>query len=135
MSSVNGNRPARAIVERGARRRKRTKSQRAVIAADIFEGRRSYRPNRRELAAIFDVSTVMIDIARKLPPAARQCVANDEGCIGQFAYPNRPASAATNGAPALSNGASPSNQALFDLITAAGVERVLDVAAAVEAAQ
>jgi hypothetical protein len=69
MSNSNGNGAARPVERGASRRRKRSKSQRAVIAADIFEGRRSYQPNRRELSAIFDVSTVMIDIARK---AARQ---------------------------------------------------------------
>jgi len=50
--TLNGNRSARPVV-RGAsiaHRRKLTKSQRAVLAADILDGRRIYQPTRVDLA-------------------------------------------------------------------------------------
>jgi hypothetical protein len=75
MSNSNGNGAARPVVVRGAglaHRTKLSKSMRAVIAADIFDGIKCHQPTRRELTMLLDVSGNMIDRARRLSPAARQ---------------------------------------------------------------
>ena len=88
--TLNGNRSARPVV-RGAsiaHRRKLTKSQRAVLAADILDGRRIYQPTRVDLATLIGVSAPMIVEAQKLSPAARAMITNGVATLASFARRN-----------------------------------------------
>ena len=71
-----------------AHRRKLTKSQRAVLAADILDGRRIYQPTRVDLATLIGVSAPMIVEAQKLSPAARAMITNGVATLASFARRN-----------------------------------------------
>jgi hypothetical protein len=119
-------------VERGASlaQRKLTKSQRAAMAADVFDGRTVYQPTRRELSGIFGVSSGYIDRARQLSLEKRQVVVEGRAGLARFNPPaHRPAM------PKLGNGTSIDDKMLFDVIAAAGVDRVLGIAANVDQAR
>jgi hypothetical protein len=101
-----------------------SKPQRAVIAADIFDGIAIYQPSQGELAWLFDVGAGLIKRARQLPPEQRQAVAEGRATLPRPA-PSRPKG----------NGTSADEQTLFNMIAAIGIEKVLTIAAAVEQAQ
>jgi hypothetical protein len=87
---LNGNRAARPVVARGvslAHQTKLSKSQRAVLAADILDGRRVYQPTRVELATLVGVSAPMIVKAQSLSPAARAMIAKGLATLSNFATP------------------------------------------------
>jgi hypothetical protein len=83
----NGNGSARIRVERGislAHQTRLSKSQRAVIAADILDGARLYQPTRVDLVGLLNVSVSMIDQAQRLSPAARTRIANGKATLATF---------------------------------------------------
>jgi hypothetical protein len=89
-SSVNGNGSARFRVERGvslAHQTRLTKSQRAVIAANILDGVRLYQPTRVDLVGLLNVSVSMIAQAQCLSPAARDRIANGKATLATFKTP------------------------------------------------
>jgi hypothetical protein len=89
LSTSNGHGSARPV-ERGvslAHRTKLTKSQRAVLVADILDGRRVYQPTRVDLATLVDVSVSMIAKAQRLSPAARQSIMKGFATLPSFATP------------------------------------------------
>src|SRR5205809_5705270 len=71
----NGNGTARPPV-RGASlvHRKLTKSQLAVLVANIDDGVYPYQPTQSELAKALGVSVPMVQLAKRLSPLARQHV-------------------------------------------------------------
>ena len=85
--SPNGNGSARFRVERGislAHQTRLSKSQRAVIAADILDGVRLYQPTRVDLVGLLNVSVSMIAQAQCLSPAARDRIANGKATLATF---------------------------------------------------
>ena len=89
-SSANGNGSARFRVARGvslAHQTRLSKSQRAVIAADILDGFRRYLPTRVDLVGLLNVSVSMIAQAQCLSPAARDRIANGKATLATFKTP------------------------------------------------
>jgi hypothetical protein len=131
--TLNGNGHASPKVERGASlaQRKLTKSQRAALAANVFDGRTTYQPTRRELSGIFGVSGGYIDRARQLPPEKRQVVIEGRASLSRFnSSARRPLR------PKPHNGATTVDDAtLTAMVRVAGIERVLSIASAVEREQ
>ena len=70
-----------------AHQTKLSKSQRAVIAADIFDGIRRYQPTQCDLATLLGISTTMIVSARRLSPAARQQIMAGLVTLAHYAVP------------------------------------------------
>jgi hypothetical protein len=134
MSYANGNGAARpVIVVRGrslAHRTKLSKQQRAVIAADIFDGAKQYQQTRRELTLLLGVSGAMIDRARRLTAEQRQRVASGLVSLAHFDKSPRPLAL-----PKPGNGTAIDDKTLFDVIAAAGIDRVLSIAANVDQAR
>jgi hypothetical protein len=133
MTYSNGNgaaRPAGVVSGRSlAHRTKLSKSQRAVIAADIFDDIKRHKPTRRELTMLLGVSGSMIDRARRLSPAARHAIMSGSVTLGYYAQPARPLAL-----PKPGNGPI-DDKTLFDVIATAGVDRVLSIAANVDQAR
>jgi hypothetical protein len=90
--------------------------QLAVQAANVLDGRAPYQPTQLSLAKEFGVSVPMIELARQLSPAARDLVMNGM----PIAYFRQRFIA---------------DRAAFAMVRAIGVDRMLDIAAAVEAAE
>jgi hypothetical protein len=67
-----------------AHQTKLTKSQRAVIAANIFDGLFAYQPSQVELAKLLGVSAPMVVKARRLSPAAREQIAAGKATLATF---------------------------------------------------
>jgi hypothetical protein len=125
-----GNGHARPVVERGAslaHRSKLTKSQRAVLGADIFDGVRRYQPTQTDLATLLGISTTMIVSARRLSPAARQQIMTGLATLGHYAgrVPK----------PAIIKRVAASDDLLRKIIATRGDDHVVDIAAAMEAAE
>jgi hypothetical protein len=139
MSYANGNGAARpVVVVRGrslALRTKLTKTERALLAADVYDGTKRYQPTRRELAVLFGVSGNMIDRARRLTAEQRQLITN--GWVSSLAYFDpwpRPL-ALPKPAPTVEINSIIDDETIRTMTAAAGVDRVVDIAAALEAAQ
>jgi hypothetical protein len=116
-------------VERGkslAHRTLATKAQRAVKAANVYDGLTVFQPTQVELARIYGVSVSLIMRARQLSLEQRKRVA-----LGLASLP-RPAQYL---APLKTSGASVDERSLYDLIANVGVEKVLTIAAAVDQAR
>jgi hypothetical protein len=110
-----------------AHRTKLSKSQRAVVAANIDDGIAAYQPTRVELAKIIGVSLPMIQRAKRLSPLARQQVMS--GLVKLGFFDRQKMRALPKPAPANDD------EALRDIIRRCGVNHVVDIAAAIEAAQ
>jgi hypothetical protein len=117
-------------VERGkslAHRTRDTKQQRAVRAADIYDGLTVYQPTQAELASIYEVSVALINRARQLAPEQRKRVAQGRARLPRPGHRLALLKPRTNGAS--------DEQTLFDMIATVGVEKALTIAASVEQAQ
>jgi hypothetical protein len=129
--SINGNVHATPLrVERaaGLALRKLTKSQRAVRAANTYDGIAVVQPTRSQLALMFGVSHGYIDRARKLSPEKRQAVLAGRIGLSRITPPTR--------RPKSGNGSAAINDdTLTDMVRAAGIEKVLAIAATVEREQ
>ena len=125
-SNGNGNGSASPVpVVRGrsvAQRKKLTASQRAVLAAKVFDGTAAYEPTQTEMARSFGVSVPMIGAAKKLTPLAQQAVLGGKVRIGHFAKPKLV-------------DLQKDDSVLRVLIQRHGVNHIVDVAAAMEAAE
>jgi hypothetical protein len=64
--------------------RKLTKSQRAVIVANIDDGLMAHQPSQSELAKLLGVSLPMVQRAKRLSPLARQQVMSGKVTLGHF---------------------------------------------------
>ena len=116
-----------------AHRTRLTKSQRAVIAADIDDGIRGYQPSQTELAKALNVSTPMVQQAKRLSPLARQAVMGGKATVGHYTRQMAAALKPKTAEPvdhAKSDGAT-----LRSIIQRYGVDYVVDMAAAMEAAE
>jgi hypothetical protein len=102
-----------------ARRTKLSASQLAAIAANILDGFAYYEPTQVALSKEFGVSVLMIEFARRLSPSSRQMVISGRCKLGYYAKPKSRDDVA----------------ALRAIIRRLGVDRTVDVAAAMEAAQ
>jgi hypothetical protein len=125
--AANGNGHAgRLKVERGASlaKRKLSKSQRAVIGADILDGLAVYQPTRRAVAANLGVSSGYVARAQALSPDQRKMVR--EGRIGLNRIASARRARSGNGAVIIDD------IALTEIVRAAGIDRVLTVASTVE---
>jgi hypothetical protein len=67
-------------------RSKLTKSQRAVIVANIDDGIIAYQPTQTELAKMLGVSLPMVQRAKRLSPLARQQVMKGMLTLGYFSW-------------------------------------------------
>jgi hypothetical protein len=107
--------------------RKLSKTQLAVLAANVTDGLARYVPTNQQIAADFGVSVTYIDIARRLTPEKREAIlkGRDTTSLAEL-MPRRPALVP---AP---NCASVTNIQLEHVIRVAGIERVLEAACAVE---
>ena len=133
MNSSNGNGAARPVV-RGVslvHRSKLTKSQRAVIVANVDDGIIDYRLTQTELAKNLNVSLPMVQQAKRLSPLARQRVMSGSVTLGYYA---RHARALPRPAPVIATSMN-DDETLLAIIHRCGVNHVVDIAAAVEAAQ
>jgi hypothetical protein len=81
----------------------------------------AYQPTQSELAKALGVSLPMVQLAKRLSPLARQAVMGGKVKLGHYA---RPAAKSGN-----------DDEALLKIIARRGVNHVVDIAAAVEAAQ
>jgi hypothetical protein len=124
--AANGNGHAALKVERGASlaKRKLSKSQRAVIGANIADGLVAYQPTRLAIAADLGVSAVYVARAQRLTPEQRRMVR--EGRIGLNRIKPSTRRACSNGVALIDD------ITLTEMVRAAGIERVLTVASAVE---
>jgi hypothetical protein len=105
-----------------------TKSQRAVIVANIDDGVVGYQPTQSQLAKDLGVSVPMVQRAKRLSPLARQQVMGGKVTVGHFAKPADPRAKVIG----LAN---KDDQMLRAIIARRGVNYVVDVAAAMEAAE
>jgi hypothetical protein len=106
------------------------KRQRAVLAAGVSDGLVRFVPSQKQLADIFGVSIPYIELARRLSPDKRAAIVRGWDSTS-FAKLLRPQRQLRLKLPA-PNCASITNLQLEHVIRAAGVERVLDAAVAVE---
>jgi hypothetical protein len=125
----NGNGHATQKVERGAglALRKLSKSQRAVRAANVYDGIAIFQPTRRQLAAAFGVSEIYIDRARRLPPEKRHAIAEGRYGLSRLNPTARPKPG--NGAAIVDD------VTLTAMVRAVGIEKTLSIASAVEREQ
>jgi hypothetical protein len=130
MLTGNGNGTASPQVERGASlaHRKSSKPQRAVAAANIYDGLTVYQPTQRELAGIYGVSVSLINRARQLSPERRKAIVQ-----GRIGLPPLPATRLA--LPAPKHVEKMGEADLVNLVRRIGVNRVLEAAVAVEAAE
>jgi hypothetical protein len=105
--------------------RRLDKRQRAVLAADIFDGQR-YLPSKKELVHLFGVSLPYIEIALRLTPDLRRAILNGRSTVSFVDLARSPRQLK------LPMCASITNQQLEHVIRIAGVERALAAACAVE---
>ena len=120
--------PITTIVGRGLAHRHLDARQRAVLVANVLDGLAVFTPSQKQLAAIFGVSVTYIMAAQRLSPGRRAAVLRgwDTTSFAELVNPPRQL---TLPAP---NCASITNSYLETVIRAAGVERVLEAAVAVE---
>jgi hypothetical protein len=97
------------------------------LAADVFAGVVTFIPSQQQLAHIFGVSVPYVELARKLPIGRRAAILRgwDQTSFVEL----MPRRSAMLPAP---NCASITNLQLEHVIRAAGVERTLEAAVAVE---
>jgi hypothetical protein len=117
-------------------------SQRAVLVANIDDGIVSYQPTQAALAKDFGVSVPMVQKAKRLSPLARQHVLSGEVTVGFYAkQAPRPALPKSDGVEitdikVIDVAVLAANDAIIrEIITVRGVDAVIDIAAAIEAAQ
>jgi hypothetical protein len=116
-----------------------TASQKAVLAADIDDGVVGYQPTMTALAETLDVSVPMVQRAKRLSPLARQHVMSGAVTLGYYAA--QMARVTTKKPPITTVELEPvdlekeDDEILAAIIKRRGVDHVVDIAAAVEAAQ
>jgi hypothetical protein len=120
-----------------AHQTKLSKSQRAVIAANIFDGIFAFQPTQVELAKLLGISVPMVDKARRLSPAAREQIAKGKATLATFKTPPAMPKSTTIKSVVIDINKSfaVSDDILRKIIAARGVDHVVDVAAAMEAAE
>jgi hypothetical protein len=119
--------PTQTIVGAGLANRHLDKRQRACLAANVFAGLVTFIPSQQQLAHIFCVSVPYIELARKLPIEKRTAILRGLDPVSFVEL--MPRRSAMLPAP---NCASITNSYLEMVIRAAGVERTLEAACAVE---
>jgi hypothetical protein len=100
-----------------------------VLAADIDDGITAYQPSVVELAKLLGVSIPMVWKAKKLSPLARQAIMSGGAVVGDY---DKLAAART--LLKVIDHAKNDDEALRAIIHRRGVNHVVDIAAAVEAA-
>ena len=138
-SYSTGNQTARPVA-RGAslaHQTKLSKSQRAVLAANVYDGLFAYQPSQVELAKMLGISVPMVAKARRLSPAARERITEGKATLATFeAPPAMPKSTTIKSVVNdINKSFAVSDDILRKIIAARGVDHVVDVAAAMEAAQ
>jgi hypothetical protein len=118
--------PTRTIYGRSLAHRQLDKRERAILAADVIDGLARIVPTQAQVAAMFGVSVPYVQIARDLSPGKRAAILHgrDPTSFAKLARPSRQLTL-----PVVTE---IPNSVLENLIRSAGIERVLDVAAAVE---
>jgi hypothetical protein len=109
--------------------RRLSKTQRAVLAANVTDGLVRYVPTNQQVAAAFGVSHTYVDIARGLSPERREAIlaGHDSTSFAELMQPRQ-----LQLKPLAPMCASITNIQLEHVIRLAGTDRVLEVAAAVE---
>lgn len=133
MDTINGRNGAtapRVIKGRGIALRKASKSQLAALVAAIVKQDVGYKPSAKQLAAWFGVNLAYVGLAIALSPAERAAIISGKKKTEFAALLNPPTKAL-----ALPKSKPASSEMLVHLIREIGVEKTLDLAAAVEAAQ
>jgi hypothetical protein len=104
--------------------------KRACLAADVIDGMVRFVPTQKELAAIFDVNVVYIELARRLSLHKRAAIVRglDRTSFAELSKPQRQLQLKLP-AP---HCASITNAYLENVIRTVGIERMLEIAAAVE---
>jgi hypothetical protein len=105
------------------------KRQRAVLAANVIDGLTWIVPTQAQIAAMFGISVPYIQIARDLSPGKRAAIlsGHDSTSFAELMQPRQ-----LQLKPLAPMCASVTNLQLEQVIRAVGVDRVLNVAAAVE---
>jgi hypothetical protein len=119
------------VVGTGLNNRKLSKIQRAVMAADTYDGVLRLNPSQKQLAAIFNVSVTYLTIALGLPPARRTAIMRGEDPVSFTELMNPPRQLSLAG-PVIPNLKMVTDGELETMIRNAGVERVLEAAVTVE---
>jgi hypothetical protein len=132
--SVNGCATALAgkktvIKGSGVLHRKASKSQLAALVAAIVKQDVGYEPSAKQLASWFGVNLAYVGVAMSLTPAARAAIISGEKKTEFAALLNPPKTLA------LPKSKPVPTEMLVQLIREIGIEKTLDLAASVEAAQ
>jgi hypothetical protein len=122
--------PTKMIAGAGLAHRRLTALQRAVLVADVLDGAVAFSPSQKQLAALFGVSAAYVRGAQKLSSELREAILHgwDSRPLAELMHQTRQLQLKL---PA-SNCASITNAYLENVIRAAGVDRVLEAAVAVE---
>ena len=137
MSSTNGNGGTAAIGRskvsaRSLLHQDLNQSQLAAILATVLEREVDYHPTARELAQYHHVSEGYIRVARTWAPEKRQAVASGKDATSIATLLNPPSLPLALPKPT-TNGTLLDDAALFAVVREAGVDKVLAVAAAIDA--
>jgi hypothetical protein len=113
--------------------RRLSKTQRAVLAADVIDGLARYVQTNQQVATAFGVSQTYIDIARKLPPGKREAILRgwDPTSFAELMHPPRQLSLAM---PVIPTVKVITDTDLENLVRCVGTERLINAAVAVERA-
>jgi hypothetical protein len=122
--------PTKTLVGRGLAHRHLDARQRACLAADVLDGTATFTPSAKQIADILNVSAPYVRAARRLPSNKRAAILRgwDSASFVGLVNPARQLRLKLV-AP---NCASITNSYLETVIRAAGVDRVLEAAVAVE---
>jgi hypothetical protein len=110
--------------------------QRACLAANVLDGLAKLDPSQAQLAVMFGVSIPYITVARRLSPSQRIAIVRgwDQVSFTELLHPPRQMSLWGPAIPSLRvlTTAEVTDSQLAAVIRAAGIERTLNVAAAVD---
>jgi hypothetical protein len=117
--------------------RRLDKRQRAILAADVFDGLVRFTPTQAQLAQAFGVSVPYIELARRLSPEKRAAILDGQDPVSFAALLNPPQRVCAGCGVSLAGPVIPNMRVITDadleqMIRAVGLERALAVAVQVE---
>jgi hypothetical protein len=109
------------------------KRQRAVLAADLVDGRLMLQPSIQQAAALLEVNSTYVGLALRLSDGIRAAILSGDP-IAFTALLDLPAKQLVRSKPVNGNGSGMSDARLVAIAKTVGVNRMLTAAAAAEAA-